>query len=167
MSTDVIKLDDTEIIWQESNSDGVFSQIGEKTEDYKIPKDNLKLDVLMVFKKTTIREITEYLLQQLLSHSQSTTVNEIVSFLHVVILYAISPNSASIHFFENDEYREIESLFKMEYGERYIEKQNLDGIPNADSVIAMLTRHKLLEESGDKYYLKGHILKNLEIKPNE
>ena len=61
MNTFLQKID-FEIIWEDNDSNGLFSEIGYSCSDRTHKSKYIKLDVLFIFKKTTFREIIDYFL---------------------------------------------------------------------------------------------------------
>lgn len=155
--------EDILITWEDTGKEDIFSIVGEPTEGMIKPKDNLRLDVLVAYKRTSLRALAEYLIELSEISIKNKKIKYIISFISYVLMYAVSPKESSIYFSKNNMFREVDGLFENEYGEKFIRKEKLEGLEEINSVIKVLVRNKLFEEDEDRYYVIGFILKNLEI----
>jgi len=154
------RVEDIGIIWEASKEDGLFCNIGDLVVDNKVDRDSLRLDVVFAFKKTTFRDIAEYLFGKAEVYIKAP---KLMSLVYVVVMYAISPKSTSVRLLDDDEFREIEGFFKLKSGEWFVEKKDVENIQGSLEILDVLKRSKIVEEDGDRYYVVGHLLKNLKI----
>lgn len=160
MSVIRTRLENIGIIWEASKEDGLFCDVGDWVGDNKVNRDSLRLDVVFAFKKTTFRDILEYLFGKA---GACIKAPKLMSLIYVVIMYAISPKSTSVRFLDDDEFREIEGLFKVKSGEWFVEKKDVENIQGSLAILDVLKRSRIIEEDGERYYVVGHLLKNLKI----
>lgn len=158
-----IQVNDLEIIWEDNNSDGLFSEIGVELSDAGHKSKDVKLDVLFTFKKTTLSALIDHLLTSSEGIIENRLANETVGLFKCIVLYAISPKNAEVFFSNSNEFRGIMALVEKEYGEYYIAEKKLSDIPNSQNFMRRLVSKKILEKDGERYYIVGHILKNVEI----
>lgn len=162
MNTFLQKID-FEIIWEDNDSNGLFSEIGYFYSDRNQKSKYIKLDVLLIFKKTTFREIIDHLFTRFEDISNNRFIGKTVGLIKLIILYAIDPENAEIYFSDDNEFRKVMGLFKKEFGEYYVNQKSLTDIPHSTTLIQRMIEKKLLEKNGDRYYIVRHILKNIEI----
>lgn len=163
MNTFLQKID-FEIIWEDNDSNGLFSEIGYSCSDRTHKSKYIKLDVLLIFKKTTFREIIDYLFTRFEDIPNNRFIGKTIGLIiKCIILYAIDPENVEIYFSDDNEFRKVVSLFKKEFGEYYVNKKSLTDIPHSTTLIQRMIEKKLLEENDDRYYIVRHILKNIEI----
>lgn len=154
------QIEGIEITWEDSKEGGLFCDVGNWVINDKGARDSLRLDVVFTFKKTTFRDIAEYFFEKAGVYIKAP---KLMSFIYVVVMYAISPKSTSLRFLDDDDFREIESFFKVKSGEWFVEKKDVEAIQGSFAIIDVLKRSKIMEEDGDRYYVVGHLLKNLKI----
>ena len=158
-----IQVSDLEIIWEDGNSNGLFSEIGFEYSDAERKSKDVKLDVLFTFKKTTLSALVNYLLTSAEGLTNNRFLNETIGLVKCIVLYAIAPKNAEVYFSDENEFRGVLSRFKKEFGEYYVTEESLSDIPGSEIMMNRLITKKLLEKDGNRYYIVGHIMKNIEI----
>lgn len=155
---------DIEITWQSnSNNNSIFEENGTVVDGSEMPKNKeLNLDVLFIFKNTTLRSIANHMVSKIAI--DDSIVKWGVNFTLCCLLYALSPSNSSVHFFDDDDFKSVESLFKSKRGEYFVMKEALETISGGKDVIDVLIRNKVIIEDDDRYYVVGYMLKNLQIK---
>jgi len=162
---------DIKISWQTQEADtGIFSEIGElmsEVESKKLLRGNrdVNLDVMVACKSTTSRRIADYLLSRV--DPKTPTLSWWHNFVSCALLCAISLKGNDMAFFEDNEFREIFSLFESKYGEKYIKKSAINEIEGASDILDMMCRKGILKQAEDVYYVVGHLLKNVQIGKTE
>lgn len=156
-------MNDIEIVWEDDGSHGFLSEIGEIVPGLRKSSKYLKLDVVFVFKKTTLNSIVDYLLTHGELKINNRLARELIGLTKCIILYALSPKSADIIFLDNDEFRDMAKLFKKELGEYFITEHSLKNFPKSKLLMERMISKKLIEKDGDRYYVVGHIVNNIKI----
>ncbi len=154
---------DIKITWlsPQQESSNLFEETSTMVEKNVQKSKNLNLDVVFIYKNTTLRTVAEYILSKIKVDNQHLMWT--INFLVCLLYYTVSPKSTSVHFFDDNEFREIFSLFKTSRGEQFIEKSDVNTIPNITEIMDILIRKKVIKETNERYYVVGHILKELEI----
>lgn len=154
---------DFEIIWENTLLQNVFFEMGTDVAPSCHQQNELRLDVFITYKKTTLREIANYLLSTISTNVNNNTLKQLICFSNLVVLYAISPKDAEIFFSANNEYRNLFNLFDTEFGEHFVTLGSLSKLPDVIPLVDRMVTKKLLEKDGERYYVVGHILKNVQI----
>lgn len=159
----LIHENDIEFIWEDDGSESIFSDIGQKCSNLANKSNDIKLDVFLTFKKTTLNSVVDYLFFHLENKAKNRLIKESINLVKCIVLYALSPGNADVYFSDIDEFREITKIINKEYGEYYLTSESLSQIHNSETLIQRMVAKKLLEKEGNRYYIVGHILKNIEI----
>lgn len=155
-------IENIELVWSDDGSDHIFSKLSTEYEFTDATPD-IKLDVLVGYKKTALSEIVNYLMSKIELSENNNYVGKIKFFLSNVLLLAVYPKATKIKFSDENNFRDIIALINDDYGDQYINKSDLEKIPEHSKVINMLVNNKLLKESTDRYTVIDYYLKNLKL----
>lgn len=153
---------DIRLSWRSStSSSSIFEEVGEIIERPELVEKELNLDVVVIYKATTLRTIAEHIASKI--KVESELFSWCLNLVSCTLLFSISPKTTDIHFFEDDDYRKISNLFELKRGERRIDKSIVKNILGAKETLEVLARKNLIKEDEHYYFVIGHILKNIEL----
>jgi hypothetical protein len=156
-------IEDVELIWlDDEEADHIYSNFSVGHEFINNAQE-LKLDVLVGYRKTALSEVVNYFMKEISCSENSASLKKLRFLLSNILLLAVYPKAAKVKFSKRDEFRDIIELIKDDYGDQYIEKSDLYKIPEHAQVIRMLLSNGLLLEETDRYTVVDYYLKNLKV----
>ena len=156
-------MNDLSLKWKGSNEEkNLFETLGKEVENYEHQSKTLNLDIGVIFKKTNLVTIANFLIEKIEEKTSNENIKLVTSVVIYSLLMALSLKNITIKFFNDNELRLLKNYFKeTTLGTIYIDKEDLD-FNVLIEMLDILCMEGIFEEENNKYYLIGHHLEHLE-----